>query len=292
MNRITLVVQPFIKTDTLHELCASLCNCTGIEDLRLIFWCDSSKGSRKEDVHAPLQREVMQFLDGFRQNSSGLFESVEIHENPENLGPYKTCKIAIDYAFRDSSYVVFAEDDVVFSRDAILWFKGMRDLGVLTREEIWAVAGESVFFDARKAEIPPGLVEDAIAAANAQVLATQYIQHKFVPSTCFATSREKWQEFGSTRGEPAGDVKVCERCEAENKFSIFPIVARAKDTGMLHALGYSVMLHTKENVAEHKQTYLLSDMLTPMPELGFQEFQGNAGLLFQQSTLLEGFKHR
>jgi hypothetical protein len=293
MESLTVIVQTFIKTDTLKELFASLLNCFLIEHVRLILWCDNPKGSRKEAEHSLLQPKVMRLLREFSACSGKAFRSVEIHENSQNFGTCKTCEIAFDYAFIDSDFVIFVEDDVIFARDALAWFLGIRDSGILRKELYWAVAGESIFFDARNNKVQSALINEAIEIATTQDLVDQYTFHKFVPSTCFATTREKWQEFGKTRGQPTGDVDVCRRCEIEDKFCIFPIIPRVKDTGMLHDLGYSVMLHSKQGVVEHnKQTYLLSDMISRTMDLSsvmFREFKGDSGKLYRQSTLLEGF---
>ena len=118
MQPTALATPCLLKADTLHELCESLLRCDGIEALDLIFWLDSPIGSRSETRFTPLHAEVCTMLDGFVAAHGSRFRSVSRHQNPVNLGPYATCRVALDHAFALHPFVVFAEDDVVFARDA------------------------------------------------------------------------------------------------------------------------------------------------------------------------------
>ena len=97
--------------------------------------------------------------------------------------------------------------------------------------------------------------------------------------------------FSVTRGQPVGDVVLCERCRKEGKKCLFPVVARVKDTGMLHPDGYSVLIHTQANVSSVKNCYLMSGDVAPTADIRppLRPFTGDAGRLFWQSTLLNGF---
>ena len=60
--------------------------------------------------------------------------------------------------------------------------------------------------------------------------------------------------------------------------------------GMLNDLGYSVRHHPKEYVrtTAAKSTYLSAEDL-PEPVSSLRPFEGDGGLLFRRSVLLEGF---
>ena len=60
---------------------------------------------------------------------------------------------------------------------------------------------------------------------------------------------------------------------------------------MLHPDGYSVSVHTQDNVGEVKNCYLLSDEISPndVTTLTPRAFEGDPGRLYWQSTLLNGF---
>jgi hypothetical protein len=199
----------------------------------------------------------------------------------------------VDFAFREHEFVIFTEDDVIFARDALVWFAEIRAAGLLEQDRVWAIAAESTFFDAREKQVEQSFIEQALAVAREQQLLNKYTTHKFVPSSCFATSRQRWAEFGEARGRTNGDVEVCRLCEVEDRCCVFPVIARGRDVGMLHDLGYSVTIHTKVGVlSAAKNTYVSADDLLPegpVGRLGLEPFRGNAGMLFEQTTRLGDF---
>jgi tetratricopeptide (TPR) repeat protein len=291
MPDAAIVIQNFNKPDTLHALCESLLKCGNTRRFDLIFWSDSAHGSRKEAQYLPKTAQVKELLDAFSAAHGDRFNSITIQRNPVNYGCYKTCQIAMDMAFERHEFVIFSEDDTVFAPDALDWFMMMRNSPAFLDDSIWAIAGESIFFDGGKVVPDRQLVEAAKVYAKANRLWQQFIPFDFIPSTCFATNQKKWAQFSATRGEPVGDVLLCQRCRNEGKKCLFPVVARVKDTGMLHPDGYSVLIHTEENVTGVKNCYLMSDDIHPdsgtKPDLA--PFDGDAGKLFWRSTLLNGF---
>jgi tetratricopeptide (TPR) repeat protein len=290
MAPIAAVVQCFVKADTLQGLLESLLRCAGRDDTSLIIWQDSTCGSRREAEFVPAAEGVHAYVVDFVREHGRSFHSVDYRLNDRNLGPYSTCKAALDFAFERHDFAVLLEDDIILSSDALRWFNQVRDLGLLTNQNAWAVAGQSIFFDARKKEVTPAFVQRAAEIARQQDLVSKFTIHDFVPSACFATTRRWWTEFGATRGEPRGDVLLCQRTKEEGRGCVFPIVPRAKDVGMLHDYGFSVTIHTKEGVDAITNTYLLAaDLLPERPLEDLERFDGDLGVLFRQTTLLEGF---
>jgi hypothetical protein len=286
-----IVVQNFNKPDTLEAVCKSLLECANTNQYDLIFWSDSASGARKETEYSAKCAEVGNLLDSFFTSSRDRFRSITLRRNPSNLGCYKTCQIALDYAFNDHEFVIFSEDDTIFSSDALDWFTAVRSLPAFSDDAVWGIAGESIFFDARRAPLNRGLVEGAKVHAAKHHLWEQFIPLDFIPSTCFATNRRKWAEFAVTRGKVNGDVELCYRCQAERKKCLFPVIARVKDVGMLHPDGYSVSIHTEENVTGVKNCYLMSGDIKVATDLmsALRPFDGDVGLLFWRSTDLNGF---
>lgn len=291
MQPTALAIPCLLKADTLHSLCESLLRCDGIEALDLIFWLDSPLGSRSEARFTPLHAEVCAMLDGFVAKHEARFRSVSRHQSPTNLGPYATCRAAVNHAFTLHPFVVFAEDDIVFARDAFTWFDAIRAQGLLDDPRHWAIAGESVFFNARDKALPEGWPDEMRQLAATEGLVGHYVTHNFVPSTCFATTEAHWRRIGPVRGQDCGDVKLCTLCQEEDGWCVFPVVPRAKDVGMLHDSGHSVLIHTRDGVRERKNTYLMSDALLAPDQPGLAgrltPYAGNAGRLFTLSTLLE-----
>jgi hypothetical protein len=188
-------------------------------------------------------------------------------------------------------FVLFAEDDIVFAPDALGWFRQAAAVGLAEDDSVWAVSGESIFFNARGGQVTPELKSGALSHARFHNLYPTYTYHSFIPSSCFATTDKKWAEFGVTRGQPLGDVDLCNRCADEQKRAVFPIIPRVRDIGMLHKDGFSVTIKGADNVSELKQTYLTSADLAEegADNVNLKLFDGDAGLLYRRSTLLEGF---
>jgi len=289
---IAVAVQCFVKTDTLQGLLESLLRCEGHNDVSLLIWQDSARGSRRETEFAPAAEKVHAFVIDFIGQYGRRFRTLDYRFNERNLGPYETCKLALDYVFERHDFAVLIEDDIVLSSDALHWFSEAHRLGLLDEGNDWAIAGQSIFFDAREKAVDRGFVAAATRLANEHNLVKKFTVHQFVPSACFATTRLWWAEFGATRGEPRGDVLLCERTKDEGRGCVFPIVPRAKDVGMLHDYGFSVTILTKDGVQAITNPYLLAEDLLPGPPLEplkLERFEGDPSLLFRQSTLLEGY---
>ena len=292
MPDYAVVVQCFNKPDTLEAVCRALLACSSTERFGLVFWTDSPINSRDEARFAPAHRDVLTLLEELRPELEGKFASVEIHKNMTNLGPYKTCKLALDHTFKTYNFVVFTEDDGIFAPDALEWFLACSRTDEFALDRTWAISGESIFFDAREKNVDSCFIQAAIAYVRTEQLADKFAEIGFIPSTCFATSLTKWAEIGETRGQTNGDVDLCRRCEIEQKTCIQPIVARVRDVGMLHDLGYSVSIHSRAGVSEIKNTYVTSAQLYvsgAYPSFVCIIDQSRNGDIYRRSTLLEGF---
>ena len=292
MPNYAVVVQCFNKPDTLEAVCRALLACSGRERFDLIFWSDSPIGSRNEERYLPAHRDVLATLEKLRPDLEAAFASVEIHGNTANLGPYKTCQLAVDQGFRSHDFVVFTEDDGIFEPDALEWFLACRRTEAFASERVWAISGESSFFEAQTKTVDSAFVQAAVGYALAEQLGDKYAEIGFIPSTCFATSAAKWAQIGETRGEINGDVTLAERCKAEHKTCIQPIVARVRDIGMLHDLGWSVSIHSKAGVTEIKNTYVASSQLyqagTHLHSAQLID-PSRTGDIYHRTTMLHGF---
>lgn len=283
-----IVVQCFVKADTLAGLLQSLLRCERREDYHLILWSDVPGPGPKGERYQPQNQQVRADITSFAASHGRDFASVSVMVNDRNRGTAGTCQASLNHAFSLHDFVIFTEDDTVFARDALVWFAELRDMKLLAAPDVLAFAGESIYFDARNKPLPQWYPAQARRLASVRDLTPDYVRLKFLPSTCFATTREKWATFGEIRGHPRGAEEVCVLCREQNLFALFPVVARVKDIGMLHESGYSVGIHGAEGVREIKNTYLMADDLPPRagpPRL----FTGNMDQLFQDSAKLTGF---
>jgi hypothetical protein len=154
-------------------LCASLLRCKGTRSKRLIFLQDSPIGSTKEEQYLHQAAEVRSFLKRFKMTFADHFHRIEVLSNDRNLGPYRTCQVALDHAFTTADFAVFVEDDVVLAADALRWFDYCHE-HLIGREDIWAAVGESRFFDSGGSSPALDLVERLRRIADNYELVNKY----------------------------------------------------------------------------------------------------------------------
>lgn len=307
MRGTSLVVQPFIKPDTLAALLRTLLRCSRKESVRLVLFSDNPSGLKDnpsglalatrpasaESEFAEKNRRVMELLRDFRDAHRSEFRDVVIQVSDRHLGPCRTCRAAIDFAFEQDDLVILTEDDALFSEDAIEWYERMYESGIMEVPENWAVTGESIYFDAKTKRPPPEYIERARAASIRRGYFHQHTRFRHLPATSFAVIKPKWDLFGELRGRDRGDELVCQVLREQRNFVVFPILARVTNVGMLHADGYSVAIVGAEEVAArgNYDTYLLSeDVISAVDRSApFVRFTGDWSKLHNESVKLMGF---
>jgi hypothetical protein len=287
-----LVVTPFVKLDTLVRLCASLLKCEGIRSKKLIFLQDSPVGIRLEQARAKEEEYLWQadrvqtFLNLFKELHSSSFLEIQVLSNERNLGPYKTCQIALDYAFESADFAIFAEDDTIFSSDAMYWFDFCHS-NLLGHDSVWAIAGESIFFDSRTSTATAEQVGRLRRIADSQGLVNKYTAMDWVAPTCFAMTREAWITFGPIRGQTCGDIALNEFFKKHELRCVFPVMPRVKDIGMLHPDGFSVAVHGEDLVQGENKNVLLMSEDSYLAAKQFEPYLGNRDELYAATSLLD-----
>jgi hypothetical protein len=297
-----LVVQPFIKPDTLEALLRSLLRCAYREAVRLVFFSDNPSGlaaathpasGGRELEFADKNRRVMALVHEFRGAHARDFREIVVQIADSHLGPCRTCRTAVDFAFESDDLVILTEDDALFSEDAIEWYQRIHDHGVMDVPENWAVTGEAIYFDAKTIRPPAEYVARARAACIRRRYFHQYTRFKYLPATSFAVVKPKWELFRELRGEDRGDEKVCQVLRERKKFVVFPILSRVTNVNMLHEDGYSVAMLGADRVAAIGtfDTYLTSgDVIGEVDRsVPFFRFAGSWDKLHDESVKLLGF---
>jgi hypothetical protein len=256
-----IAIQAFNKADSILRTLNSIAPARGSKSYDLFILQDGCSGSNQTEKYRAAWAETRQALKEWISRNRGHFASVRFESSDQNNGPYQTAERLITRALETSKFVIFSEDDVIFERDAVDWFERALAHPMFLRRNVWAIAGESRFFDSYR-HVPSIIdVRRALKIAHTQNLIDRFVYFDFLPSSCFATTREKWAEFGDTRGTIRGDRAVVDRCLAEGKVCFWPVIARCRDTGMHHPLGYSVRWKGLHHTA-FKNSYILSGMLT------------------------------
>ncbi len=256
----TIAIQAFSKADTILATLNSVVRCRGSENYDLLILQDGCFGSKRTEKYREARADTTRAIEAWAVANCQHFLSLSFQQADQNHGPYAIAERVINKAFETSKSVIFSEDDVIFEEDAIQWFERALSHPGFLHPAVWAVAGEAKFFDAKRHAPSPKEIRRALDVARSKRLIDRFVYYDFLPSSCFATTRHKWAEFGKTRGAPNGDRDVNLRCRAEGKVCLWPVVARCRDIGMHHPLGYTVRW-TGANHATTKNSYVVSGML-------------------------------
>jgi hypothetical protein len=256
----SIAVQAFNKAESVLGTLDSIARSSGSDKHRLVILQDACSGSAATEKYRSACAATTQAIEAWISRNKHHFVSVRFDRSEENNGPYRTAEQLISRALESSEFVIFSEDDVIFEHDAIEWFGRALTHPMFLRPNVWAIAGESRFFDSHRHSPSDTVVSHALAVAESDNLINKFVYLDFLPSSCFATTRDKWAEFGETRGTPRGDRAVVDRCLAEGKMCFWPVIARCRDTGMHHPLGYSVRWRGLQHMG-FKNSYVVSGML-------------------------------
>ncbi len=284
MNSHVICLQCFVKIGILRRLLNNLEKLIGIEKYTLVIYVDSANKiinpnmKEKEDELILKNRRLINYVKQYRADKSNLYKDIILKINSQNKGPYASSRECLDYCFTLSDYVIFTEDDTVIAKDALLYFEMMYEKGLLDDEKCLVIAGESKHFDSKDREVSKVHVKKMKEKAEKNSLNNYFTKFNIFPPTAFATTKKRWQFIRQLKGKPAGDGRLTKLCQSDGYYSIFPIVARVKDIGMTHALGFStVQKGGSDKITNLKNSYLMSDDLEQFTSLDM--YQGNNGSL-------------
>jgi hypothetical protein len=255
-----IAVQAFNKAESIVAMLDSIVRARGSRNYHLVILQDGCSGSKQTEKYRAALAETTQALESWISINRDHFASVRFARSEQNNGTCRTAERLITWALENSESVIFSEDDVIFEHDAVEWFETALAHPMFLRPNVWAIAGESRFFDSNRHIPSDADVRRALEVAKSQNLIDRFVYLDFLPSSSFSTTREKWSEFGKTRGAPNGDRDVNLRCRAEGKVCFWPVIARCRDVGMHHPLGYSVRCKGPDHIA-FKNSYIVSGML-------------------------------
>ncbi len=285
-----IAVQAFNKAESVIRTLDSIVKCRGSSKYDLFILQDGYAGSKGYVKFTPTDTEkyseacvkTIAAIESWTADKRHNFKGVRFRYMEQNHGPYKTAEQLIDWAFETSKSVIFSEDDVIFEEDAVEWFERALAHPMFRRPEVWAIAGESKFFNSNRHVPSDAHISRALNVAQTHGLMERFVYFDVIPSSCFTTTREKWAEFGKTRGTTNGDRAVVERCRAEGKLCFWPVIARCRDTGMHDPLGYSVRWKGLHH-AVFKNSYIVSGMLKGASQ-DFTELTAGKEALFSEFT--------
>lgn len=252
-SSITIVLQVYVKTDTLRELFEDLLKARLVGNYKLLIIKDHPKSNDLLDK----SRAVDDLIYEFYKNLQAKFSEVRFVVNKENKGTSPTCLLGINLACRDSetSHVIFLEDDCRLSVNVFEWFNYA--FANLLSDSHPFVGGESVHFNDLSSVVGGSLMHKIVNSPKIPDYEDKYLEVDFVPSTCFAFEAKRWSEFYLFRGMPEGPETLNTYVKSHSYKCNLPVIPRVNDHGMMHEDGYS-MLTLDGDVKEIKRPYIIS----------------------------------
>lgn len=282
-KNVCVAIQCFNKPTLLRNTLESLLSCDSKERVSVAILQDNHIGSNYKKNYEDGFNETRNIISLFLPRLHESFENVSILKNEKNRGTAPSCRALLDYCFNNHNAVIFIEDDFILSKDALLWTKYLIDHEIGNNDCFFGSC-ESVFFDSKGVAVENDLLEKLKSISRDPELSDKFILESFVPSTCFITTKEIWSKCSSIRGSIRGPESLNSWLREMGKKTIFPIVPRGCDVGMMDDNGYSVAMLGKDNVKETKSTYLMSGFNKSIDEPKL--FLGNKDLVYSATTLL------
>lgn len=253
-----IAIQCFNKADVLENVFKNLLNCTATVNFELVILQDMYLDSDAEK-YSKGWSDVRNILKIYHPLLMEKFSSVTTIYNKENFGTAPSCRKLLNYTSKVYEGFIFLEDDCLLSKDALILTEEFLK-NHINENAYWFATCESINFDAKKYNVSEEEMESILSKIeNIEDLKSLYGELNFVPSTCFITKREIWNKVENIRAFIRGPESLSKFLVGMNKKTIFPLIPRASDIGMLHALGYSVKHLTLAGVKEFKNTYYLPD---------------------------------
>ena len=102
-----ILVQAFIKIDTLSRCLDSLRACMGAKDFRLVIFQDGLDGNPRMSEHEKEHQETKDFIERWVEAYEAAFQRIEFHPQTQGRGTTRTCKLSLDYAIFGAPFVLF-----------------------------------------------------------------------------------------------------------------------------------------------------------------------------------------
>jgi hypothetical protein len=280
MSSIAILIMLFVKDDLLNKIIDKLKEVEGIDNVHLVFLQDNILGSKFFNFN--------RFINNFTncqhiiKNRINEFKSAEYICNDYNKGVYRTHYEGLEYCLSKHKYVIYIEDDVIVTKNFLNFFNYFfnNNLLGLGENKIQFIAGESIFFESRKKEYE--FTEEKISLLldyieKKKLNTYYYIQNTWCPSSCFCISNEIWDVIKHIKNQTHSDTLLSKFIRDNNLKTVMPIVPLCEDIGMLHDSGYSVQIHTKNNVSEIKNGYIFEELKS---QYSYELYKDNTSIIY------------
>jgi GR25 family glycosyltransferase involved in LPS biosynthesis len=247
MNEYVIGIQTFVKIDTLQQTIHYLFQCRNIDKYKIIFFIDGIENFIYKDKEHWIENNKI-----IRQNLYNLQaqnKNVSILLSETNLGAYKGCKYLIDHCMEKSDYVIFLEDDVLFSKDCLEYYEFAYEKYLKNKDYQCLGAACSG---------TPWVNESNININKLYELNTM----NWISSACFGITKDKWEIYKDSRGSSNGDIKMGEDFRKNNQVSIIPAIGRSGRIGYDHPDGFSTYYNAQTDSSYKEMSLPPSDLFS------------------------------
>ena len=174
-----------------------------------------------------------------------MFKDIIIKINDKNLGPYKTCLHANDFAYKFSDFVIFSEDDSIFCNDTLNYYDFFKNSNLIDNEEIIGITSYSCFFHKKdlSSDIDINSIKNRIISNNDL---NSVIKVKSIPNKQWGMFKKGWNKVRCIRENGGTDYETLLHVIENNYHFIYSIVPRTNDIGLFHKLGCTTLYYKKK----------------------------------------------
>lgn len=253
-----VVIQCFAKPHETLQTLKSLERCIGIEQYNLLLFVDSTTNTKIIEARHNLIEILKQYISN---NKS--FKSIELHISDKCLGPYVGCYSAINKAFMENEFVIFSEDDAIFTRDAILYYNSYRDNKIphsdscigITASSPFYYSDKNIYIDIKKSNDICDAFKDRvnIIIHNSHQYINSIIKRSSGPGKQMGMFKSGWDkikyyrspEYCSLPTRKASDYMTSIFISESKFYFYYSIIPRTNDIGLFNEYGCTTLYYNK-----------------------------------------------
>lgn len=221
-----------------------------------------------------------QLIKNITEYKNNKFKNIIVHITKKNEGPYLACFNCIEKAFTICDFVVFGEDDILFSKDALVYYYAYyKSIIPNNDDKCIGITTSSINFGYLKKElfeINNGKIvmnndlqnkfNDAKDIIESKKLLYCYQYVKWAPNKQFGLFQKNWNKIKYYRSDEFLKINKTDAPDAvtgyfvnkNNYYFIYSYIPRSNDIGLYHDLGCTT-LYYKGIASPDTIKYITSD---------------------------------
>jgi hypothetical protein len=249
-----LIIQCFVKPKETLDTLYSFEKCKEIKDYDLIIYVDRAK---KNSLFVKENDKLIETVNKYAELNKNKYKDIIVIVSNENLGPYICCGDAINYAFENHEFVVFTEDDSIFTADTLNYFNFYRDgkipndekcLGITSQTQLFSINNKEDIFninDAKYKNLINNTLEDD--------LLNKIVKISNFSNKQFGIFKNKWNIIKHFRTHEyllehniVSDYATTLFVAKNKYYSYYSVIPRTNDIGLFHNLGCTTLYWKQE----------------------------------------------